>query len=143
MIWMEVFNAGVWTDATDRRVVSIGADTSNRITLSKSSSANTINVIMRAGGTSVSVNIATSSTLWLCLGITWNKVANRIRIYFGGVQQGADNAYTGVWAGSLTDAWTRIGSIGGGNFLHGYPSFLMLSSAEATAEQMAAGAIAT
>ena len=142
MIWLKVFNAGVWTDLTLRYGVIIAQGSSNRIAILKSSANNTIRCQVVAGGTNNPVDITISSTGWNCFGLTWNKTENRIRAYLNGTQQGIDIAYNGIWAGSLVNAGCQIGAFSGASFWHGYPSFLMLSSAEATAAQMAAGAIA-
>lgn len=142
MIWMKVANAGVWTDGTFRRVIVFGADSNNRIILQKSTPPNTLLFHFVAGGVASSINVTISLTSWICLGITWNKASNRIRPYINGVQQGADLAYAGTWSGVLSASFCQVCAQGGIDIFHGYPSFLMLSSAEATAAQMAAGAIA-
>lgn len=142
ILWFRVFNSGVWTDGTLRYCVIIAADSSNRIALLKSSANNTFRYLVQAGGTSNTRDITISSTAWNCFGLTWNKASNRVRGYLNGVQQGADVSYNGAWAGALVNSGCQICSFSGLSFGHGYPSFLMLSSSEATAAQMAAGAIA-
>lgn len=143
LIWGRVFNSGVWTDGATRYILSLGVDNSNRLRIQKDTTNNSISFTFFAGGVVAARSITISSTAWNCFGLTWNKTSNRIRAYLNGVQQGADLAYTGTWAGTLADAYCRICTLSGAVYWHGYPSFLILSSAEATAAQMAAGAIAT
>lgn len=140
MIWMRVFNAGVWTDGTSRVLFTLGVNSTNRILLYRTATNNNFQFYMNAGGTVASRDIVISSTAWNCYGLTWNKTSNRIRAYLNGVQQGADLVYTGTWVGSLVNSQSQICATNGGFFWHGYPSFLVLSSAEATAAQMLAAA---
>lgn len=142
MIWAKVFNAGVWTDAAQRVLVNFGASGSNRILIYKSTANNDLQWLFNAGGTAVTRTAVLSSVNWFCVGITWNKTANRIRAYLNGLQQGADLAYAGTWSGALANGESQICARNNITCWYGYPSFLMLSSAEATAAQMLAAATA-
>jgi hypothetical protein len=109
LIWGKVSGAGVWTDGTIRYLFYLAADAQNYIAAFKSSVNNTIQVRYRAGNVTESVDITTSSTDWFCLALTWDKVNDRVKGYFNGVQVGATQTGLGTWAGDLTAISTAIG----------------------------------
>jgi concanavalin A-like lectin/glucanase superfamily protein len=110
-LWLKVSGAGVWTDATSRRALLLQTDTSNRVSILRSSSNNQLVATYTAGGTQKQVLIATSSTAWLHLAITWSKANDQAIVYFNGTQSGSTQTGLGTWSGSLNSATTLLGAI--------------------------------
>jgi hypothetical protein len=110
-IWLKVAEAGVWTDATTRRLLVLQADANNRILLTKGSTNNQLVIAYTAGGTTEQVTITASSTAWLHLAMTWSKAADEVKAYFNGTQSGSTQATLGTWSGSLASTTTLLGAI--------------------------------
>jgi len=111
--WFRVSAAGVWTDATIRRFLTLQVDGSNRVLLQRTAGDNQYQASYVAGGTTKSVTVTgAGSTGWLHLAITWNKAADRVRVYANGAQSGATQTGLGTWAGSLASNVCAIGSSG-------------------------------
>lgn len=106
--WAKIANVGVWTDATSRFFFSLGADASNRVFLGKSNINNTLAASHRAGGTAKTFNPATSTLNYFSMALTWDKVADQAKCYFGGIQNGATQNGLGVWVGTLFTTFTAI-----------------------------------
>lgn len=104
MVWLKVSAVGVWSDSTNRQIVEIGDGSNNRLTISKPAAASTLRAFYRAGGTSKNVDIATSSTGWLHVAMTWSSVADQMIAYFNGTQSGATQTTLGVWGAAPTVA---------------------------------------
>lgn len=111
IIWLQVFNVGVWTDATVRRGLYMQADASNRIFLGRSSNANDANLAYRAGGVNLQTTISGMTTTDpFMLAITWSVANDEVIAYLDGQQSGAILNGLGVWAGALDAAGTLIGA---------------------------------
>lgn len=134
--WAKVSAASNWSDATQRSIIEIGVDVNNRILVFKIS-PNTIQFFFRSGGSQVLVSQVTSTLNWFHLAITWSQSTNKIRPYFNGVQVGADLAYPGVWAGTLTALWTQIGSLTSALLWNGALAHVALWNAALSAAQIA------
>lgn len=110
-IWMKVSGAGVWTDATLRRLMGLRVDANNQVNLSRSATSNTLLCQYLAGATSKTVSIGSqSSTDWLHLAMTWSKSADQMKVYFQGVQTGATQTGLGTWAGTFNSTRANIGA---------------------------------
>lgn len=90
--WAKVANAGVWTDATSRSIARIGPVTGSGSYAehSKSATSNRITTTYRGGGTVLAINQSSVSDItWMCLAHTWDKNADQLKSYRGGVQIGS------------------------------------------------------
>lgn len=88
--WAQVFNAGVWTDGAFRNVAEIGVNATNRIILQKSSVNNTFSWThaSTAGGALTRTAIFSGTGLFH-VALTWSVIADEVRAYLNGIQQGA------------------------------------------------------
>jgi hypothetical protein len=119
LLWLRVASSGVWSDATARRLVTLQADTSNRILIQKQTTANTIVCNYIAGATNKTVTLSSlSATTAFPLALTWSKAADQVKAYVAGVQVGTTLTGLGTFAGSLNSLLTAIGTdaISGGAF---------------------------
>lgn len=108
--WIRVASAGVWTDATERRICEFQADSSNRVRMLKSTTNNRLTIEYRAGGTIETINVDSQSSLnWLHVAITWSKTAEEVRAYVDGALVGTSTTL-GVWAGALLSTRCCIGA---------------------------------
>ena len=126
MAWGRVFNAGVWTDGSNRFLLTIAADASNILTLRKSSVNNTILWVYEADGTVESHSVAAYSNLaYFSMGMTWSRTADEVHYYLDGVHLTQDIAL-GAWVGALSATDTVIGAqnTGGAQEWHGYSAHI-------------------
>lgn len=123
-IWFKVASAGVWTDATIRRLMYFQVDANNRARFEKSTTNNQIAAVYTAGGTAKSVLWNNAGPLtWQHLAITWSKSADQMKFYANGAQIGSTQTGLGTWAGNLASGNTVIGasdSSSGGTPWSGY-----------------------
>lgn len=112
MAWAKVGAAGVWTDATTRRIVSFRADASNVIHIYRPTTNNIIQYQIVFGGTSLAINSPslTGNIGWIHTAITWSKSQDKFIAYANGVQTGATATGLGTWAGALGSTQCAIGS---------------------------------
>ena len=103
-IWARVFNVGVWTDATFRRIVFLFASNDNLISHTKDNSPNnTVEYMYEAGNIAeIITQSGLSTTDWFHMMITWSVTDDEVIAYFNGVQEGVPQSIAGTWAGSLT-----------------------------------------
>lgn len=107
--WCKITNSGIWTDGLVHVVAELGADVNNRVLVFKDTTNGRVTFNHISGGTTKSVNFASSSPLtFFSVGITWDKVADQVKAYFNGAQVGTTQTGLGVWVGSLAAAWTAI-----------------------------------
>lgn len=120
MIWVKVRDVSVWTDATLRRILSLRADASNWLVVSRSSTNNQIDVNYIAGGTNRVRGIAgLSSVGWIQIVVTVDIDEDEMRVYAQGAQVGATLTGLGTFAGNFDSTLCCIGAIatsGVGNF---------------------------
>jgi hypothetical protein len=116
-VWVKMSGAGVWTDATERRILHWQADASNEIRISKNTTSNQIQFQYIAGGTTKSITYTISTTNWFRVELTVSKAGDYMRAYVDGVQVGSTQTGLGTFTGSLTAA--RYGSRANGTaFYH-------------------------
>jgi len=109
--WAKVSGAGVWTDATLRRIVYLAVDVNNRVYFERSTTDNRINYVFAGGGITDSVALTSfSPTAWFHLAITVSASDNAIKALINGAQTGATQTGVGVWAGLLAATSTLIGA---------------------------------
>ena len=109
MVWFKVFNVGVWTDATNRKIVRFYVDNNNQLGLYGIGDS-TLYVVDEAGGTEVFMTDAGhAETGWVHAAITLDEVSNNIIFYLdGSVVDNDTNA--GTWAGPIHSAASVIGA---------------------------------
>jgi hypothetical protein len=110
MVWGIVSAAGVWTNGAEGRLVTLSADASNRVLISKSATDNTLTFQYSAGGVAKTVNHTFSSTAYFYAALTWSKSNDRARCYVAGAQVGATQTSLGTFAGSLAATLSVIGA---------------------------------
>ncbi len=137
LCFARVANAGVWTDGIARRTAVLRSDGNNRILIGRKTTNNQLEGFFQSGGINKSVNIATTTTNWFLLGLTWDIVADAMIVYFNGVKQGSTQTGLGTWVGNLNSARVVIGadstvpaSIMSGNLAVAYLSRRVLTQAE-------------
>lgn len=110
-IWGKVSAAGVWTDATSRRLFRLFADSNNYIEAYRTTTNGQLEIDYKAGGTVKGILIASGSpTGFFHLAVTVSKVADQAKFYFNGVQSGATGTGLGIFAGALAAASCLIGA---------------------------------
>lgn len=110
VVWFKVDSAAVWNDATVRVIAQFRVDGNNSVLLYKNA-ANSISAIYTAGGTAKSVTNAYSALIWSVFGITWDKVADQVKVYLNAAQLGSTQTGLGTWSGTIATAY--IGSASG------------------------------
>lgn len=117
--WCKVAAAGTWTDATDRRPISLRVDANNRLNVNKTATNNQVGSTYVAGGTSKGVSFTTAGPLtFFHLALTWSKSADQLKFYVNGAQVGTTQTGLGTWAGALAVGTTAVG---GSDLIGGNP----------------------
>lgn len=112
LAWIKVFNAGVWTDVSTRRTLTLRADTSNQMfCFSRSTADNALLTYYRGGGTVLQRSKASLTELgWMCVGMTWSLSADEMIPYYQGAPEGSALTGLGTWVGNLLSTRTCIGA---------------------------------
>lgn len=140
-VWLQVSGAGVWTDATTRRIFYLQADSNNRVYVERTATNNQLSGKYTAGATTKTVNWTTSApTGWTHIAITWSKAADQVILYGNGAQIGATQTGLGVWVGNLAATTTVLaaastvpGNPWSGNLAHAAIWTTPLTSTQVTA----------
>lgn len=110
-LWCKVSGAGVWTDATVRRLLVFAADGNNIARIYRSTTNGQIVFQCFFAATNTVVNLTTASpTGWFHVALVWSKSNNRMQAYFNGAQTGGDQTPIGTYAGTLTSTSAVLGS---------------------------------
>jgi lysophospholipase L1-like esterase len=112
MIWAKVSGVGIWSDAAIRYLFELRVDANNRIVIVRTVTANQIQGLYAAGGTTKTINFTTDArTTWFPLAVTVSKSADEVKFFFGGAQVGTTQ--TGIsaatWAGVLNSTRCNLG----------------------------------
>lgn len=111
MVWSQVFNAGVWTDGVNRRVLNLRSDGANRMFIELPIANGQINVTRLAGGVNRTRSIVgLSTTGWTNIIMTYSEAVDQMIVYLDGIQQGAILVGLGVWAGVIVANNVAIGA---------------------------------
>jgi hypothetical protein len=140
-MWCRMANAGVWTDGVTRRALYFLVDASNRAGFFKPTTANEMDCLYVAGGTSLAAGKGTfSPTDWFHLGQTWSKSNNQMIFYVGGVAITPISTGLGTFAGALSAVQTILGSLSTtpAQNWSGFEADVAVWSTPLTAAQMAA-----
>lgn len=109
MIWAKVFNVGVWTDGQWRALLNLRADANNTLWFVSTDTNNRLRFRYTAASAIRNRDRdGMTTTDWMVLAITWSVLANEVKFYFNGVQEGAIST-SGVWVGLLDNTRTLIG----------------------------------
>lgn len=108
LVWVKP--SEIWTDGIERRFFSIHQDADNQVILVKDNSDNILWGYI-AGGTFKLVTKAITPAGWIMLVITYDTVADEVKAYFNGVQEGSTQTGLGTWAaGNLSSTNTVLGA---------------------------------
>lgn len=108
-IFGQIDALGTWSDGVARELSQDGIDGTNGVFIFKTAVTGQLQCNYTAGGTAKSVAFASGSpTGWFMVAITWDTVADQMKVYFNGVQVGSTQTGLGVWAGNLTAARTVL-----------------------------------
>ena len=111
LAFAKVSGAGVWTDGSDRKIATIGVNTSTDfLFIGKTSSNNELEFRYEALNISEQIKITKSPTDYFMVAMTWDVSGNLIA-YFNGIQSGTTPAIAGTMLGNLGSTTTVIGSI--------------------------------
>lgn len=99
--WIKVANAGVLTDATARRAISIRVSSAYAVYIRRTSANNTFELAYVANSITRSIPFTSTSTDWMHVCITWDAAANEIKGYVNGVQVGTTLTIPATWTGTL------------------------------------------
>ena len=133
-------STAVWATAAQIYFMNIGVDNSNRVGLIKPF-ANTIRLAIRYDGNGANSDYTVTAgdkDLWILAFATWNKSANRQRLYVKTTVD-EDASATGNFTGTLTSAFTGVGGLTGGAFMDGALGTAALWTRELTASETAKG----
>lgn len=110
LIWGRVSGSGVWTDATARRLLTLGVDASNYVAIYKHTD-NDVYCAYNAAGTleSQALSIGTP-TDWFQVAVTWSKAADQFKAYLNGAQVGATGSGLGIWSGAIASTLAVVGA---------------------------------
>lgn len=113
-IWGMVTNAGVWTDAAQRRMFELAVANPNRVLIGRDGINNQLQFQYRAGGVISQVLYVTiAPVVFFSAAITWDVNAGptgEVRAFYNGAQVGATVVGLGVWVGNLSATRTVIGA---------------------------------
>jgi len=105
LVWPRVFDAADWTDGNHRAILALQVSASHNVYIRKTTTNNELQWRYEANDVVNSVSQAGYTTTGpMCLGLTWDKIADEMRAFFGGLQVGATQNGLGLWAGELNDA---------------------------------------
>lgn len=107
--FIKVPNVGVW-NAAAQFITILRATSTYQIYFYKKVGGSGLTIQYQAGGPPQFVPIATNTLNWFMVGITWDKVADEVKVYFNGPQTGSTQTGMGVWSGDLSSTETVIGA---------------------------------
>jgi hypothetical protein len=110
LIWGRVSGSGVWSDATARRLLTLGVDASNYVAIYKHTD-NDVYCAYDAAGTlrSQALSIGTP-TDWFQVAVTWSKGADEFKAYLNGAQVGSTGTGLGIWSGAIASTLAVVGA---------------------------------
>lgn len=136
-VWLKPRNVGVWSDGIARYFAEFNTDNSNRISILRSTTNNTITCAYRGGNVLKQVNIGgLSSVDWTLITFTWSVSKDRVRAYVNGVQSGADVTSLTPYAGSLAVALVGAQTAAPLSVWDGWESYVVLAKREASASEV-------
>ncbi len=124
-IWQKV-TAGAWTDGSGSFAVVLKEDNNNRVRIVKGGTNNTGIAGYEAIGNDKEITKTSFSPAgWFHVVVTWSVLADEVKVYFDGAQEGATLTGLSTWAiGTLNSNGVAIGA-GGTNKSNPYDGYLM------------------
>lgn len=107
--WVKVYNSGVWTDSTERRMFTLRTDWTNQASIYKTTANNEVAFYRAATGDNIATSTSVSTTAWFHVAITWSLTAGELKGYVDGSQIGSTESISGTWQGALNSAECNIG----------------------------------
>ncbi|MCA9386951.1 DUF2341 domain-containing protein [Candidatus Dojkabacteria bacterium] len=107
-LWFKMTDAADWTDTIQEHIIAIAADANNRIRLRKDNHAEgRWGYQHHASGTNISpeINNSADTTDWYYVTMTWDTVADELKLYENGVQLLPTSTGLGTW-GATPGAWS-------------------------------------
>jgi len=143
-IWAKVFNAADWgPPPIDRKPWNIRVNAANNANLYIwSGGANRMYISTVNGGVAKAFFRASNELTWMHWVITLSESADRLRMYFGGAQAGADVGGLGVWVGVPTLLTIGAHSVIPNNMWHGWLAHAAFWDRELSPAQVAGLAVA-
>jgi len=109
MAWARVANAGVWTDGTTRQTIILQVNGNNTIQMRRPAANNQLRFTYTAGGVLLTNTVASTTTDWFSIAMSWSATADEVVMYFNGASFSTLNGL-GVWAGLLNVNSVVIGA---------------------------------
>ncbi|CAN5322938.1 hypothetical protein BH10PAT1_BH10PAT1_1790 [soil metagenome] len=109
-MWAKVSGSSVWTDGTNRGLITLYVDNNNYLTIYKSSTSNTLEADYLAGGIGDGDVITSSTTDWFNFTVTWDKTTDSMKTYINGILKQSFSTL-GNWVGSLSSTQTVIAAL--------------------------------
>ena len=110
LVWAKVSGAGVWTDSTQRRIVSLAVDANNFVKILKSTANGRLTFVYEANNVTETVDYDTTSPLgFFMVALTWSVTGDAMIAYFNEATVGNSTGLD-TWAGTLAAALTTIGA---------------------------------
>jgi hypothetical protein len=110
-LWLKL-PSGAWSDGLTRYCAYIAKDTNNCINIGKSLANNSLFVNYKRAGTNHAItrNVGAIAS-FLILGMTWDTVADQLKFYINGVQDGGTlGSLGGAWSTPLASTLTLLGA---------------------------------
>lgn len=135
LLWVKAYNAGVWTDATNRNLFRFIFSSQN-IAIYKTTANNQISYYFAGSTASKSIYYAGSPTAWFQTGLTWSSVADELKAYYNGAQTGATTSGFGAISVAMSSA--MLGAYGAASAVwNGWLGYALMLTRVATATEMA------
>lgn len=111
MIWLKVFNVGVWTDGVARSSLHLQADNQDQTYMHRPGGNNTLRYVYEAGDVIELQDAAGQTSIgWINTLMTWSVADDEVIYYLQGATTGATDTALGTWVGNLAASKTLIGA---------------------------------
>ena len=139
-IWAKVSGAGVWTDATARKIAQIRVNVNNYVDIGRTATNSQLNFVYTAGATSKNVasTVAGGITQFIQCAISWSQSGDQLKAYVNGKQTGTTQTGLGTWSGVLGATVCLVGATNTipGSVWSGSIAHVALWSTPLTAQQI-------
>ena len=110
--WIKVSASGVWTDSTQRMILTLYSGATVISQIRKSTADDVVYFSSNAGGTNSQANYdyGTGPTTWSHVALTRSESGDAVKFYVDGSQVSTTKTGLGVWSGALSSTQTLIGA---------------------------------